>query len=467
LSSSTRSWWATSTARSRLTTVGASAIALTLSGVSYVVWTSPSGPVSQVTNVVEKVQAGIDLKLERNELLGEVASLKGDLSDSQAELTALQQELWHTKQDLVEARAAAGSSNSGGGGSSSSTKAPAATVKGPITAPSRAELAAPSSRYFGMYTAQAPFSWATFDDTSSKIGSRPNVVGYFSGWDEPFRAEAVTKAWTRDTMPMLTWESRPIGAPNSQVNEPDYTLPRILGDPANGVPGAFDDYLHQYAKDIVATGLPLAIRFDHEMNGTWYPWAEDNGKGGSINGNNPGDYVKVWQHVHDIFEQEGANDLVIWVWAPNIVNNLTASHKSVDYLRSLYPGDDYVDWVGLSGYLRPPYKADNDFTFEYTYGASLDQLRAITDKPIYLAEVGASEIEGHKAAWITSFFDGLAKPENDDIIGFSWFNLAVTTYVEGELATNDWRIDSRPESVAAFKSGIARPEDNFDLDPYP
>jgi hypothetical protein len=325
----------------------------------------------------------------------------------------------------------------------------------------------PDSRYFGLYTAQAPFNFATYDDAATKIGSEPSMVGYFGGWDEDFRADAVTRAWERDTVPMLTWESRPIGSPNSQVEEPDYTLPLILGDEASGVEGAFDDYLHKYAQDIVDNGLPLAIRFDHEMNGVWYPWAETTGSGASINGNNPGDYVKVWQHVHDIFQEEGANDLVIWVWAPNIVNNLPATHKTLEYTQSLYPGDEYVDWMGLSGYLRPAYKPENNFTFDYSFGSTLEQLRAISDKPIILAEVGASETGGHKVAWINSLFDALAQPENSDIIGLAWFNLAVTSYTEGQLATNDWRIESRPESLAAFSAGLARPEDDFVLVPIP
>lgn len=461
-STSTRSWWATSTTRSRLTAVGAGAIALALLSVSYLVWTSPAGPVAQVSSAIQAVQTGVDMKEERNALLSSVVDLKSDLATSNEQVQALKQQLAQSKQALAEAQAAAKKTPvSSGGNSASKPKPPAAAPVTPaVTAPDRSALLAPATRYFGMYTVQAPFNWATYDDTASKIGSMPNVVGYFGGWDQTFRADAVTRAWSRDTLPMLTWESRPINSPNSQIEEPDYTLPKILG-------GAFDDYLHQYAKDIVATGLPLAIRFDHEMNGIWYPWSEDNGKGGPLNGNNPGDYVKVWQHVHDIFEQEGANQLVIWVWAPNIINNLPSSHKSLDYLKSLYPGDDYVDWVGLSGYLRPAYKPDNTFSFDYTFGPSLDQLRALTDKPIYLAEIGASETGGQKANWITSFFDGLAKPENDDIIGFSWFNLAVTTYTEGELATNDWRIDSRPESLAAFVAGITDPEDGFTLAPSP
>src|SRR5690606_28159410 len=80
------------------------------------------------------------------------------------------------------------------------------------SAPAKAELVHPDSPYFGLMTEQAPHNWATFDTVSQKIGLRPNSVGYFGGWDEPFRADAVMRAWQRGALPVLTWESRPISA---------------------------------------------------------------------------------------------------------------------------------------------------------------------------------------------------------------------------------------------------------------
>ncbi|AGW42677.1 acetyl-CoA acetyltransferase [Leifsonia xyli subsp. cynodontis DSM 46306] len=309
-----------------------------------------------------------------------------------------------------------------------------------------------------MYTEKAPFDWAAFDATSAKVGVAPNLIGYFSGWNERFRADAVIRAWAHGSLPMMAWESRPLGVGGDPAVAPGYSLPAIIA-------GGFDTYLHQYAKDIVATGLPLVIRFDHEMNGVWYQWSETDGSGPPINGNAPGDYAKIWRHVHDIFQQEHANDLVIWNWSPNIVNDLPASHRADGYLASLYPGDRYVDWVGLSGYLRPPYRSDQSFTFAGSFGPSLSQIRALTKHPIILSEIGASEAGGHKAAWITALFDAFAQPENADIIGFAWFNLVVTCLVGGERVTNDWRVDSQPDSLSAFIAGLTRPEDRFTLAP--
>ena len=461
-------WWASSRRNARGAFVGAAALVLALSATSVVVWVSPAtSPVSQfnaiaqtldgeakVTKQRDRLQAQVDaLTLQLNNKYSELAAGKNQLASTTASMNSLRAQLVQVQAQLQATQSAAAKAAANAGGKKSTSTVVAAAA---VTAPSKAQLLNPASPYFGMYTEQAPFNWATFDATSTKIGALPSMVGFFAGWDQTFRADAITRAWQRNMLPMMTWESRPIDDDNSVVNAPAYSLPNIIA-------GNFDAYLHQYAKDIRATGLPLAIRLDHEMNGNWYPWATDDGSGNSVNGNSPGDYVKMWQHVHDIFDAEGANQYVIWVWAPNRVDNLPTTHKPLAYTQSLYPGDADVDWIGMSGYLRPPFTTGQTYSFDETFGATLTQLRAIAHKPIILAEVGASETGGHKPTWIANFFTGLGAAQNSDIIGFSWFDLAISTYVQGSLATNDWRIDSRPESLAAFSAGLLGPGTRFNL----
>lgn len=306
-------------------------------------------------------------------------------------------------------------------------------------APARAELVNPSSTYFGVFTEQAPFDFSEVDALAARVGRYPNSVSWFSGFDQPFRDDGVVNAWRRGMLPIVSWESRPLqtdmgpGSDNS-VN-PDYQLSDIID-------GKYDDYIRNYARAVAKLGLPVGLRFDHEMNGFWYPWAEQ------ANGNQPGEYVAAWQRVHDIFDAEGATN-VIWIWSPNVVQ-----FSGAQPLDQLYPGDAYVDWVGLVGYYRRPI-LDKPATFENTYGESLDALRAVSSKPIYLTEVGATETGGNKAAWITDFFAGMKA--NPDIVGFSWFNLTITALSSGVLTTNDWRITSTQASVSAFGDGIADP----------
>lgn len=446
-------WWASTNRRSRGAIAGTAVLVAGLAATSFAVWTSPEySPLTTAANVAASIGQSDRILDERNDLLGEVVELRENLASSSEELDETRAALAEAEQKveaMQEELAVALDRAPDSGGIAPPTSRPGGPGASPppVTAPTREALLAPASPYFGMYTEQAPFNWATFDSTALKVGGQPSMVGYFGGWDQAFRPDAVTRAWQRGMMPMLTWESRPIAAGNDVVEDPDYSLPRILD-------GAFDDYLRDYARDIAATGLPLAIRLDHEMNGTWYPWSERTGSGVPINGNGPGDYVAMWRHVHDIFAQEGANDYVIWVWAPNRIDRLPSALRTPEHLAALYPGDEYVDWVGMTGYLRPPYAASPAFSFDETFGATLTQLRALTDRPIILAEVGASETGGHKPAWIEGFFEGLEAPENADIVGFTWFSLAVTTYVEGQRSTNDWRIDSRSDSLAAFSEGL-------------
>ena len=174
---------------------------------------------------------------------------------------------------------------------------------------------------------------------------------------------------------------------------------------------------------------PVVIRFAHEMNGVWYSWSE------GAWGNQPGDYVKTWRYIHDRFTAAGA-DNVIWMWNPNRVDFQRTP------LEQVYPGDAYVDWVGISGYYR---RTNGASTFDLTFSKTLDAVAALTTKKIFIGEAGAdSGTLAGDVAWIDDFFRGIAA--HPSIIGFSWFNQA--------KSGNDWRLQRAPELLAAFTAGV-------------
>ena len=173
------------------------------------------------------------------------------------------------------------------------------------------------------------------------------------------------------------------------------------------------------------------------MNGNWFPWSEER------NGNHRGEYVQAWRHVHDRFTALGATN-VIWIWSPNVITGRPSVR-----LAPLYPGDDYVDWMGMVGYYRRLYLDDKGNpkppTFDNTYSGTLDELRSVATKPIVITELGAIEVRQNKAEWIKSLFDGIAA--NPDIIGFVWFDHSVNG--------SDWRIESSDAAASAFAEGVA------------
>ena len=308
-------------------------------------------------------------------------------------------------------------------------------------APPKAALLRPAKRYYGVFTPQAPFVMSEINQLAAATGKTPSSVTFFAGWDQPFRADPILNAWRRGMLPIVSWESRPnktsMSPGTDNAVDPRYRLSKIIA-------GDFDRYLDRWAAAVKALGLPIGLRFDHEMNGTWFPWSEQ------TNGNRPGEFVRAWRHVHDRFAAAGATN-VIWIWSPNVIGAL----KDVS-LAGLYPGGAYVDWMGLVGYYRKPIPG-KPATFDNTFGESLAALRAVDRKPILLSEVGCTETGGNKPAWIRSLFQAL--PGQADVIGFSWFNEVVTAIPIGETlpVTNDWRIDSTPRALATFRAGIADP----------
>lgn len=319
---------------------------------------------------------------------------------------------------------------------------PRPLIEPPIVAALTKDEIVASRNLFGLFTQQSPFSFSEVDLVQGEVGRRANIIGYFQSWQDAFRADAIKAAWAHGQIPLMTWESQPqVGTISAEA--PEYNLPAILA-------GNWDDYIRSYARGIRDLGLPVILRFDHEQNGTWYPWSEVQGwSGESINGNSRGQYAQMWRHVHDIFEAEDANQYTIWLWAPNRVNRIPSQPPPAEF----YPGDQFVDWIGMSGYNRP---YDDAPTFTESFGATLPLLRDAGSKPIFLAEIGATELGNHKADWIQSLFRGLTA--NPDVIGFAWFSLTVSSTFNGQRQTNDWRLNSSGASTRAMSEGLAATE---------
>jgi hypothetical protein len=265
-----------------------------------------------------------------------------------------------------------------------------------------------------------------FDALEYSLDRDATMRGYYKGFDTPFDANRVLTSWQRGEVPVMTWESRALAQPGDTT---EYPLAQIAS-------GQFDGYLSAYAGAIRALGLPVVIRFDHEMNGDWYRWSESN----PAFRNQRGDYIRAWRHIHDVFAAAGANDLVVWLWSPNRIG--TCCPGIEDY----YPGAAFVDWVGMTGYYRP---SNREPSFAATYDATLDELRRVAPGvPIVLSEVGATEDHGDKVEFVRSFFDGLRT--TPDLAGFIWFNYAVSE--NGH--TNDWRLNSTADVFGAFKGAL-------------
>jgi hypothetical protein len=192
--------------------------------------------------------------------------------------------------------------------------------------------------------------------------------------------------------------------------------------------GSADKLIAAAARRLAQHRRPVLLRWGWEMNGDWYRW------GGADNNRDTGGYIASWRRLHRIFGEEGA-DNVSWVWSPNWNSSPDAAWNAMG---RYYPGDSYVDWVGVSGYDLDGEAPEDLFGGIYAAYASR--------KPILISEVGAVNRGGRtKADWITRFAAWVqAHPAVGAVV---WFD---TDTHPG--SAERWRIDTDDTSLAAFRT---------------
>jgi hypothetical protein len=316
----------------------------------------------------------------------------------------------------------------------------------------------PHRKYYGVFTPSAPANMSSIDAIKAETGKQPNLSLYFQSWDAfattkttNFSTNTASNACGAGMLPMYTWESW-----NTDDRGTNYHNGVSYGSgvlwtqkgfaPSKVAGGTYDPYIRATARAIKSLGshCPVAIRFDQETNGYWYPWGSGNPDMGGTMASRAADYVTMWRHVWHVFRHQGA-DNVIWVWSPNIQS---LKHKAEPGLDEVYPGDKYVDWVGLDGYYYDAAAGtSNNQRFHDVFGPTIKQLKPVaSNKPWLIAETGVAQ-GTHKPREITNLLNRVAKKKLFN--GFVYFN----QYKSNDRS--DWRFDADQTSLTAFKNAVA------------
>lgn len=309
-----------------------------------------------------------------------------------------------------------------------------ACSKAPETTVSSWKIAAPSAGcYIGAF-ANGMNNIASFETVT---GRKLAVVMWYVNWTEDFPTADIASVEANRSLPMITWEPW-----NGLVTTETYTLTNILN-------GNFDSYITRFAEAAKNFSYPLYLRFAHEMNSTWYPWAGYlNGSSEVVTGESypegPRRYIAAWKRVYNLFSQAGATN-VTWVWSPTAKS---VPYKSWNSLENYYPGDDYVDWIGIDGYNWGTVQSGTSWqTFSAIFDEAYSTLTVShPSKPLMIAEFASTELGGAKSSWITDAFSQI-RNNYPRIKLFNWFNLNKET---------DWRVNSSSSAEAAFKTAVSQ-----------
>ncbi len=156
--------------------------------------------------------------------------------------------------------------------------------------------------------------------------------------------------------------------------------------------GAYDHNIDKMAAWMKTKQVPIYLRVGYEFDGPH-------------NHYDPGDYVKAYRYLVDRLRLAGV-DNVAYVWH-------SYAYKREEPFTSWYPGDDYVDWVGISCFRLPNFHIDPIIAFARKH-----------HKPVMIAEGTPQGTGVHRgklswAAWYHLVFRLMAQ---HDIKAISYIN---------------------------------------------
>ena len=238
------------------------------------------------------------------------------------------------------------------------------------------------------------------------------------------------QAWSRGQVLELTLQATDVGNGTNMM----YAI----------LQGEYDTYLRWYAKTIADFAHPVLFRLHNEMNGDWCPYA------GYRTSKDPVICNEVYRYIYGIFEECGANRNTIWVWNPN-----SRSFPEFDWNHSLmyYPGDEYVDVVGMTAYNTGTYYArygEKWQEFETLYADLYEEYCRLYAQPLMITEFSCANMGGDKNRWVENMFSVIIRYDRIKIA--VWWDHC--DYDRSGNVARSYVLDETPELLKIFRKNI-------------
>ena len=262
-----------------------------------------------------------------------------------------------------------------------------------------------------------------------------------------FPRERVLTIWRHGAVPYIAFlpSSGVFYGPGPKQHNPEqrFTLQRIID-------GVFDPQLRAWADGARSLGVPLLLSFGAEVNDEWGPWNarwngadQTDGYGDPTYPDGAERYRDAFRHLVRLFWDEGATS-VAFVFH---VDSYRPYH-GWNTVEGYYPGDQYVDWLGISDYgTLDPRIPMSPFARKLDVSGVYRTLTELSRRPVAIVEMGTVErAAGEKAAWIRGAFHALRSGRYPRVRAAVWWSM--------DSGANT-RIDSSPEALTEFRAGVA------------
>jgi hypothetical protein len=263
----------------------------------------------------------------------------------------------------------------------------------------------------------------TLEDLLSyeKAAGKKAAWVYFSdNWYHGRDFPSNTASWIKDhgSIPYIRLMLRSDSDTNHA--EPVFTIDNILA-------GDFDNDLRVWMKDAKKLNYPILVEYGPEMNGDWFSWnGKWNGKGITNNygdqnyPNGPEKFRDAYRRIIDISREEGAYNIQ-WVFH---VNSEDSPDVSWNMMENYYPGDDYIEIIGISAYGTQMPDEDSAESFSNQMDSIYSRIEKMAgSKPIIISEF-ASALNPYVSQdkWAKDAFASISSGRWPKLAGFSWWN---------------------------------------------
>lgn len=347
-------------------------------------------------------------------------------------------------------------------------------------------------RYFG-----PELDWSS--DNAQAYADRTGVTPSFFSKPVPYPLDADAEYALSD----LLRQQAPLGAISVVTLEPTKPLDELTADDAANLVGTLNRFGDEFR-------TAFFLRFAPEMNGTWFSW-----------GQQPEAYIDAFRTVADAVHADVPSAAMLWAPSYAAGYPFTEAYGAMDGLEAgtdvldtngnglvdtgddpyepYYPGDDAVDWVGLSVYHFGSYEqgpvtgpdgvreysgeidtsvvpepdkfADQlagvygaapgaqQIDFAKEYGSGRDQRVLLQTAALFDPEDGQGAPEAEiKAAWLEQLFDPAIAEDYPEIGGITWLELdRAEPEADGHVV--QWGIGGDAATTAALQATLDAAED--------
>lgn len=270
-----------------------------------------------------------------------------------------------------------------------------------------------------------------------KLGYDFPVVLYYLPYGDAFPVEFMEQNYQKGKVVELTCQL------SGYSNEKLYGFTPQLA----AYRGLEDETIREMAWGAKKFGHPFLFRLNNEMNSDWTNYS------GVTVLEDPDIYVEVWRRFYRIFQEEGVTN-AIWIFNPNDRDYPPANWN---HFMAYYPGDEYVQLIGITGYNTGTYyketKNETWREFREIYDRLEDRMQPyFLEFPWMITEFSSSSIGGDKARWMRRMFDQIGEYPNIKLA--VWFHFADFDPEHPQTVARPYWLDETEETLDAAKKGL-------------